>query len=143
MNSVGQGMTVVSHDHDGYGITSVPGQSDGCQEAGCSEDQIKYGPDMAQIESLMAISADCHQSILHNCTNNPLTNLSWWVDRNGIERQYWHGSFATGSTGCFCSLEGEGCEATAAGDEVCHINSFLYLYFDYSISDPLQLRCIG
>ena len=26
--------TIISHDHGGYGITSTPGQSDGCEDAG-------------------------------------------------------------------------------------------------------------
>ena len=112
-------MTIITHDHEGYGVTSIPGQHDGCAEPGCFEDKIHYTPNMPQIESLMAISEECHQSILHNCTNNALTHLSWWVDRNGDYRKYWHGAYETGTEGCFCSLDGEGCSTDSVGHQVC------------------------
>jgi len=54
--SAGHAITVIEHDHENYGITSIPGQSDGCFEAGCYKDEIYYDLDMDQIKSLIDIS---------------------------------------------------------------------------------------
>ena len=49
---------------------------------------------------------------------NRLTDLSWWVDRNGVQIGYWHGSYQEDATGCYCSLEGDGCDPDTNGDTV-------------------------
>ena len=68
---------------------------------------------MDQITALAKISESCSQSIINNCTNNHLTGIAWWVDKNGDNHEYWHGSYDQSSTehkqGCYCSLEGDGC----------------------------------
>ena len=73
---------------------------------------------MDQIQSLTEISAGCHQEIIHNCTNNVLTGLSWWNDRNGNKINYWDGSHSPETVGCRCSLEQDGCDPDAFGDSV-------------------------
>jgi len=115
---VGRGMTVVKHDHGDYGFTSTPGQSDGCDGAGCFHDKIHYGPSMTEIESLLHISSECHQTILNNCTNNPLSHVAWWIDRHGQVQEYWDGDHETGFIGCYCSLHGNGCSENVQGDSV-------------------------
>ena len=127
------GTTVVKHDHEGYGITSMPGQHDGCSEPGCYSDTISYDATMEQIESLIQISANCEQSIVNNCTYNSLTDISWWLDRNGAQIGYWHGSYQEDAKGCYCALEGDGCDPDTHGDTV---STFLNVFI-MKITDTL------
>ena len=106
------GTTVIKHDHDSYGFTSIPLQSGGCAEPGCYTDSFGYNASMTQIDRLIQISSGCTQSIVNNCTNSQLTGMSWWTDRNNNDHQYWHGSYENNTIGCFCSLEGTGCADT-------------------------------
>ena len=83
---------------------------------------------MTQIESLMELSAECHQSVLNNCTGNALTHTSWWVDRTGATREYWHGDHSDGTVGCYCYLEGGGCKPTSVGDAVCRKGDLIFYF---------------
>ena len=111
-------VTVIEHDQAEYGITSIPGQSDGCSSAGCYSDKFYYGPKMDQIVTLMDISATCQQHIVNNCTGNALSHLAWWTDRNGNRIEYWDGSHSSATEGCKCSLDGFRCTPNALGDSV-------------------------
>jgi len=102
-------ITIIEHDHKQFGMSSTPLQNDGCAEPGCYTDIFTYNASMPQILSLLDVSSYCEQTIVNNCTNNPLTNTSWWVDRNNETHEYWHGSYDDNTAGCFCSLEGDGC----------------------------------
>jgi len=113
-----QPVTVIDHDHPGYGITSTPGQSDGCDEPGCFGDEINYKIEMEKIISIIEISQICQQRIINNCTGNGLSNFAWWTDRNGNQVQYWDGDHPQGTEGCKCSLDGPGCNENAQGDSV-------------------------
>ena len=63
-----------------------------------------------QLEALILISGSCSQSISHECSNNPLTGTSWWIDRTNTKRQYCHGTQLNSTTkGCQCSLNGSEC----------------------------------
>jgi len=73
---------------------------------------------MKQISSLINLSEKCTQTISNNCTGNPLSQSSWWIDRNGQRRDYWHGDHETGTEGCYCSLEGFGCLENSFGESV-------------------------
>ena len=110
--------TIIEHDHDTFGVTSIPGQSDGCDEPGCFSDSFDYGVDMASITNLINLSETCTQSVLNNCTHNGLTGLAWWSDRFGNKREYWHGSYSDDTVGCFCSLDAEGCVQDTNGYSV-------------------------
>ena len=74
------------------------------------EDKITYANDLDQIISLVSISESCEQVIINNCTNNILSHMSWWTDRNGNKLEYWDGNHPIGTEGCKCSLEGSGCD---------------------------------
>ena len=52
----------------------ILGQSDGCVQPGCYEDEINYNVEINQIESIIEISETCEQTILHNCTNNAISH---------------------------------------------------------------------
>ena len=110
--------TIIKHDHDTFGATAIPGQGNGCQEAGCYSDTISYDATDEQIFKLIDISEGCQQSIKNNCTNNGLTNIAWWTDRNGDEHQYWHGEFTDDTQGCACSMEGDNCRKDDLGTSV-------------------------
>jgi len=127
--SHGRATTVVKHDHQNFGMTSTPGQSDGCDAAGCYHDKFHYGPKMSEIKSLLDISSECHQVIINNCTNNPLSHLSWWLDRHGNIQEYWHGNHNSGTAGCRCSLENYGCSQNAQGDSVCCYRYIVYFCY--------------
>ena len=73
----------------------------------------------------ISISAHCEQSITNNCTYNGLSDFSWWTDRNGDQMKYWHGAHPYYVKGCYCSLEGDGCDADAHGDTV---SFFVHLF---------------
>ena len=122
-NSTESAITVIHHDHDSYGnytfgITSTPGQFDGCSEPGCYEDTIIYENQLDQIIALINISESCEQNIINNCTVNILSGTSWWTDRNVNRVEYWDGSHPVGTEGCKCSLEGSGCTPNQHGDSV-------------------------
>ena len=70
------------------------------------------------MEALINVSEFCRQTILHNCTNNDLTGLAWWMDRSGKKREYWDGAYNDNTQGCYCSLHGEGCVEDAHGESV-------------------------
>ena len=108
---------MVTHENE-YGMTAIPGQANGCDQAGCYTDNIKYNAEMAQMEALIDISEFCRQNITHNCTNNYLTGLAWWKDREGNIREYWDGAHDDDTQGCHCSLHGEGCNEDALGKSV-------------------------
>ena len=101
-----------------YGITSTIGQYDGCSDPGCYEDKITYLNEMDQIISLINISESCEQNIINDCTNNPMSDFSWWTDRNGNKMEYWDGNHPMGTKGCKCSLDGSGCTPNLHGDSV-------------------------
>ena len=116
--SDGTGTTVIAHNQKEPGQTSLPWRTGGCSEPGCHKAEFSYVPEMVQIEALIEISTQCQQAITHNCTNNPLSRYSWWTDRNGESREYWHGDFSGGQNGCQCSFTESGCTPNALGDKV-------------------------
>jgi len=88
-------------------------------EAGCFEDKLIYENDLEQIISLINISESCEQHVINNCTNNVLSDMAWWTDRNGNKVEYWDGDHPLGTEGCKCSLDGSGCDLNLNGDSVC------------------------
>ena len=66
----------------------------------------------------MNISENCEQHVINNCTNNGLSHLGWWTDRNGNQIEYWDGDHPIGTEGCKCSLDGIGCDPNINGDSV-------------------------
>ena len=76
---------------------------------GCYKDEITYNSSDEQIKALISVSSTCSQSISNNCTSNPLTGSSYWIDNNGDMRTYWHGDGVMAQSGCYCSIEGDGC----------------------------------
>ena len=111
--------TVIKHDHEGVFATSTLLKEDGCEPRGCHVANITYSPTMEQIEQLITISAECKQTISHDCTNNILTGFSYWKDRNNVEREYWHGSYSDDKKGCQCSLSGGTCSKNSWNQSVC------------------------
>ena len=111
-------------------------QTDGCSEPGCFIDEFKYNATLDQLEQLTSISAECKQEIFHNCTMNKLTGFSWWTDRYGKEREYWHGSYGDGTVGCYCSLEGDGCE-----DEHFDVSLYLQCGRDFQVTFFREQKC--
>jgi hypothetical protein len=126
------GTTIIKVDHTG-GITSTPLQSDGCAEPGCYTDTFIYNATTEQLTGLTSISSECSQYIIHNCTMNELTTYSWWTDRNGKQRGYWHGSYEDDTVGCYCSLEGDGCESAHFDDLPCNCDDFDEIDIDEGI----------
>ena len=54
-------------------------------------DNISYDIKMDQIEALISVSLFCQQEVVNNCSVNQLTDMAWWLDRNGDKHEYWHG----------------------------------------------------
>ena len=122
-------ITVIKHDHENFGITSTPGQGDGCSDAGCYQDPITYDIEIYQIEAIIEISQVCEQKIVNNCTGNTLTNMAWWEDKSGNKIEYWDGNHPIGTEGCKCSLDGTGCNENQQGDSVSYLQSFDFIKF--------------
>ena len=114
------------------GITAKPNQPGGCDDRGCFVDQISYSATKDQLEALIYISEHCEQAIDHVCNTNPLSDVAFWVDRNGDEGddptnfslpksgfetkffhhktvEYWNGDKGLNETGCTC-YETNSCE---------------------------------
>ena len=96
----------------------MPGQTNGCSDAGCYEDTINYENHLEQIIAVIDLSETCEQTILNNCTGNVLSHMGWWTDRGGNKIEYWDGDHPIGTEGCYCSLEGSGCTLDPHGEEV-------------------------
>ena len=117
-NSDGKGTSVIKHNQQVPGHTATEGRTGGCSEPGCHQADIKYDAEIVQIESLIEISGHCEQSVYNNCTHVPLSSYSWWTDRNGNRREYWHGNFTNGQKGCQCAFTESGCTPNFHGVQV-------------------------
>jgi len=71
--SNGQAQTIVSHDHPDFTQTATLFKRDGCEPPGCNKTGIDYGTGRNELGALATLSESCSQSIVHECTNNPLT----------------------------------------------------------------------
>jgi len=114
----GTGTTIIDHQQKGSGRTSIPGRPGGCAAPGCHKAEFKYVPEMVQIEALIELSAECQQTIRNNCTHASLSKSSWWIDRTGKKREYWHGDNTSRQRGCQCGFSEEGCTPTIHGIQV-------------------------
>ena len=85
----GQVYTEVLHDH-----SDVLTQVDHCHDPGCYVKNLTYvsGDDgkvieSSQLQSLIELSSDCHQSFYYECTLAPLrfqdVDLAYWTSRDG------------------------------------------------------------
>ena len=83
--------------------TSTPDSDDGCSNAGCYNDVIKYSATVEQIQALIRISVKCEQKINHECNINALSGFGWWTGPNGNINQYWDGDGTQITQGCSCS----------------------------------------
>ena len=57
--------------------TSTPHEKDGCEEPGCYDDTVSYSYSDQQIEAIISQSTECSQSIVLNCTANPITDFRY------------------------------------------------------------------
>ena len=86
------GMTKITPKYSSeYQFTSLPGSQDGCFDPGCYRDNITYDASFDQIAELVALSEDCEQEVVNNCSVSQLTNFAWWTGRDGESYTYWHG----------------------------------------------------
>ena len=80
------------------GFTFPENESQRCSSANCYKKEVDYVPSKAQIKSLMALSANCTQKVIHTCNINALTSLSSWIGSNGAANSYWHGNRNSGNS---------------------------------------------
>ena len=131
------------------GSTASPYKNGGCEESGCHKTQLEYALKIEEIVAAMELSAECHQSIMTNCTFAPLKNVAWWTDRENQRRHYWDGDFLDGKNDCKCATEQSGCTPNIFGQKVTvsvqiflspkfrFANMFFFLYKSWKKCDRL------
>ena len=99
------GQTVIyPTDWPEEGFTFPENETQRCSAANCFKKEISYVPSKIQIKSLMSLSSDCLQKVIHTCNANGLTGSSSWIGINGTSNSYWHGNRNSGKFQMYISL---------------------------------------
>jgi len=95
-----EGAQTIVHPADwpDEGFIYPENESQRCISANCYKKEVDYVPSKAQIKSLMALSSNCTQQVIHTCDVNGLTGDSSWIDSNGTANYYWHGNRNSGKS---------------------------------------------
>ncbi|XP_046456719.1 uncharacterized protein LOC124203884 isoform X2 [Daphnia pulex] len=80
-----------------------------CADPGCYSRAINYNASMKQMESLIALSSECHQFIKYDCICASFeydnTQYAWWNDRDGNAQYFWAGNKTNGIHTCQCGID--------------------------------------
>ena len=126
-DKTGEVYTEVLHDHSEV-LTHV----DHCHDAGCYIQNLTYvsGNDgkvieISQLESLIDLSSECHQSFYYECTLAPLrfqdVDLAYWTGRDWQKNVFFTGSSNIHS--CDCYYDDNGCEGQDMYNNSCNCDA--------------------
>ncbi|EFX82762.1 hypothetical protein DAPPUDRAFT_316492 [Daphnia pulex] len=97
------GSTSILHDSE------TPIDVGHCADPGCYSRAINYNASMKQMESLIALSSECHQFIKYDCICASFeydnTQYAWWNDRDGNAQYFWAGNKTNGIHTCQCGID--------------------------------------
>ncbi|XP_071800913.1 uncharacterized protein [Asterias amurensis] len=108
----GRGVSILHHDAECADREAC--KVDGFEEPGSFVKKVNYKGNIKQIEALIDLSGYCEQFLSYEAHASVIywqpqnKNYAWWQNRNNRVMQNWGGA-PTGTHGCGCSTEAEGC----------------------------------